>query len=290
MEYSFFDRGDEQLLETAELPREGGIAVAMRTTGYTPHVDEIVELAIMDFDGNELFRKRVKPQNIEEWEPSAASGGLAPADLEDEPELYQFEDEVIALFDKASIVVCEHLEFATALIESSWISLPAFQGFDLDEEFRLYHCAKDYPSEAAAAVALPDIARYYESELGSPDAQSAGDGALDVAREASIVAGCYRSLVGECIRERDEKGAAYWEAREKRLADEASQDEQASAAARMREHRLNQMNGLLWIAGAIIFVSLVIQLQQRGADVGLMIVSGVVAGFCLARGIANFRK
>ena len=66
MEYSFYDQGDERLLELADLPRENGIALAMRTTGYAPKEDEILELAVVDLRGNELFSKRVKPQNVED--------------------------------------------------------------------------------------------------------------------------------------------------------------------------------------------------------------------------------
>ena len=286
MEYSFLNISDERLLETADLTCENGIAVAMHTTGYTPSEDEIVELAIVDFAGNELFRKRVKPQNIEGWKPSEASGGISEADVEDEPELFQFEDEIIELFDKASIVVCEHLDFASSLIESSWISLPEFKGFDLNEEFRLSHCAKDYPGEPASAVALGDIVQYYDVPTTAASLDKSGD----LAEQATCLIACYRALIDEHIRERDNKGAAYWEAREQRLAEEASKNAQADAVARLREHRLNQMNGLLWIAGAIIFVSLIIQLWQRGGDSGIMIISGAVAVFCLARGIVNFRK
>ena len=58
----------------------------------------------------------------------------------------------------------------------------------------------------------------------------------------------------------------------------------------MREHRFNQMNGLLWIAGALIFVSLAIQLYQRGGDIGVIIIAVAIAIFAASRGIVNFRK
>ena len=280
MRYTFLDQGDERLLELAALPQENGRVIAMRTTGYAFSGDEIVELAISDLDGNNLFCKRVKPQNIEEWQPSEASGGISPADVTDEQELFQYEDEIIALFEDVDMVVCEHLAFVKALIESSWITLPDFEGFDLAEEFRLAHSTSDYPGQPATATSLADICAYYDIELKNGS----------TADEAATVAACYRSLITEHIRERDAKGTAYWEDYERRLAEEAAKDEGANAVARLREHRLNQMNGLLWIAGAIIFTSLVIQLYQNGSDMGFMVIAGAVAVFCLIRGIANFRK
>lgn len=298
MEYSFLDQGDERLLETAQLPLEGGIAVAMHTTGYATQGDEVVELAITDMQGKPLFAKRVKPQNIEEWQASEASGGIAPSDVADLQELYQYEDEIMELFEKASFVVCEHLSFAHALLEASWVALPDYEGFDLDEEFRLSHCTRDYPGQAATAVSLSDIANYYGLTQGSlqgaasttaheTDASAASEA---VVANAALIAACYQKLVEEHAQKRDAKGTAYWEAYERRLAEEAAQNASVDAVAQLREKRLNQMNGLLWISGAIIFTSLVIQLNQRGFDVGFMIIAGAVAVFCLIRGIANFRK
>lgn len=306
MEYSFFDQGDERLLEIAQLPLEGGIAIAMHTTGYATQGDEVVELAIADMEGKPLFAKRVKPQNIEEWQASEASGGIASSDVANLQELYQYEDEIMELVENASFVICEHLPFTHALMEASWIALPDYEGFDLNEEFRKSHCTKDYPKEAATAVALSDIVHYYGLDLEAEESTQAAASNADspansdeqdaaapteaVIKNAALIAACYKKLIEEHASQRDAKGAAYWEAYERRLAEEATQNASKNAVAQMREKRLNQMNGLLWISGAIIFISLVIQLYQRGFDVGFMVIAGAVAVFCLIRGIANFRK
>ena len=94
----------------------------------------------------------------------------------------------------------------------------------------------------------------------------------------------------EHIRERDGKGQAYWDERDRRLAEEAAKNASVDAVAQLREKRMNQMNGLLWVSGAIIFVSLIIQLYQRGGEPSFMIMAGAVAVFCLIRAVANFRK
>ena len=128
IEYRFFDRGDEALIKAAEMPLEGGVAVAVRTTGYEVGTDEVVQMSIVDFDGNELFSQTVKPQNIEEWSDSDAAGGLLPADVTDLPELFQFEDEIIELFENASIVVGQHIGFISEIIESRAVLRFALHG------------------------------------------------------------------------------------------------------------------------------------------------------------------
>lgn len=280
MQYRFFSADDESLIKISEQNCTDGIAVAVRTTGYEPEKSEVIELGITDLHGTELFSQRVKPQNDVEWQPGDASGGLSPADVEDAPELYQFEEEISDLFEHAATVVCQHLQFAEDAVESSWVTLPKFDGHDLVKLFCETHSAADYPNEPAATAALSGIASYYGLDYTASTA----------VEEAALVAACYRALVEEHAREREAKGADYWRRYDESKAGERAETERRQAVVRMREHRLNQMNGLLWIAGAIIFISLAIQLSQRGADMGVIIIAGAIAVFALARGVVNFRK
>ena len=272
MEYRFLDRGDETLIEASELPVEG-IAVAVRTTGYGDG-DEVVELAIADLDGNELFSRRVKPQNVGAWEPGDASGGIAPADVEDCPELYQFEEEVSALFENAEVVVGMHAGFARETIEASWVTLPAGRDVDLDEEFRASHCAADYPGEPATAAALDGIAAYYGTEVEP--------GTLG---EAKAVAACYRALVDEHRRERDAKGEAHWEAYRRRLEEAELADEELQAARRRQAIRANRVNAIMWLCAAAIFSNLAVQLGIRGFDAGFVTLAAAAAVFFAVRWI-----
>lgn len=280
MEYKFLDRDDETLIETSELQCSHGIAVAVRTTGYELGHDEVVELAIVDFDGNVQFSQRVKPQNAGDWGASDASGGLSPEDVEDAPELYQFEDEIIELFEKAETIACQHLPFTKDVIEASWVSLPNFEGADVIELFCQSHCSTDHPGEPAVAASLPAITAYY----GLPEVDATAIG------EAALIAACYQAIVAEHVKEREAKGEEYWKQYDESKAGERAELERRQANARLREHRMNQMNGLLWIAGAIIFTSLAIQLYQRGGDIGVILISVAMAVFAASRGVVNFRK
>lgn len=281
MRYLFLDSiDDERLIELSEMPVQEGIAVAIRSTGFDANEDEVLEIALVDFSGNELFSQRVKPQNMEEWQPSEASGGLSPADVQEMPELYQFEEELSALFGKANIVVAKHLPFVESIIEQSWVTLPGFEGFDVIEAFRETHCADDYHSSPASAASMEGIAGYYDLPGTS--------GSL--ADEARTILAAYRKIVGECAEKREQKGASYWQARDARLAEQAALDEKANAVVRKREKNLNRMNGMLWVASALIFVSLIIQLYQRGGDRGFMVACGAAAVFAIVRAVMNFRK
>lgn len=280
MRYQFLDPGDEKLIQTSELPTEKGIALAVRSTGYDVEDDEVLQLAVVDFDGNELFFKTVKPQNKEDWTPSDATGGLTPSDVADQPELYQFEEEVSDLFENVDVVVGQHMPFIEEIIESSWVTLPAFDGLDLISLFCASHCTDDYRNEPAAVATLAGIADYYGIAYGG----------TSLPDEARAVVACYRALVKEHADERAAKGEAYWARHNERLAEEEARDAAKKAIMQKREKNFNRMNGLLWVASALIFVSLAIQMYQRGFDVGFIIICIAVAVFAATRAVVNFRR
>ena len=279
MRYLFLDPGDEKLIETSELPTDG-IAVALLSTGYDTEKDEVLRLSVVSLDGEERFAKTVKPQNAEEWDTADAAGGITPADVAEAPELYQFEEEVSDLFENAPVVVAQHLPYVEGIVESSWVTLPEFKGVDLIAQFCASHCTDDYRDGPATAATLAGIADYYGIACDESDTTAT----------ARTVAACYRALVKEHADERAAKGEDYWNRRDERLAEEAARNEGANATARLREKRMNQMNGLLWVAAGLIFISLIIQLWQRGGDVGFMVVAGAFAVFAFIRAVVNFRK
>lgn len=269
MEYRFLDQGDQKLLELSELPVEGGLAVALRTTGYDMENDEIVELVLCDLSGNVLFSQRVKPQNVEAWTPGEWSGGLGPDDVQDAPELYQFEEEISELFQGASMVVALHGDFAKAMVEASWISLPKYPSFDLAEQFCAAHSTSDSPLQPATVASLQGIAAYY------------GDGASDgtAAEEGALLARSYIHFVNEQSRERADKGTAYWEAYERRLAEEARNDKAVLERERVQSLKNMRVSALLWLCAAAVFYNLTVQMVVRGGEASLAVMVGAVAVF-----------
>ena len=136
------------------------------------------------------------------------------------------------------------------------------------------------PTEPATAASIEDVARYYGIEPVSSTL-------VDSARTAVA---CYRALVQEHGAERQAKGEDYWERYRQARADEEARTRAGNEAMRKREQLLNRMNGMLWICGGLIFISLIIQLYQRGGDMSLMVVFGIVAVFAFVRGVMNLLK
>lgn len=272
---------DEDLLEGAGRPLAGGVAIALFTTGYDIEKDEAVSLSVVGVQGDVLFSKTVKPHNLESWDACKASGGLGMADVDEAPALYELEDELGDVLDGAAFIVSEHFEFMRTMLDRSWIALPAGKSeVDLGEAFRLSHGTDAYPDEPATVATLESICAYYGIECD----RSSTDGV------AQTTMRCYRALVEEFEAQRAAKGEEYWQAREQRLAEEAAVAGSASTVEQIRERRMVQMNALLWVAAGIIFTSLVIQLYQRGGDVGFMVVAGAAAVFAYVRAVINWNR
>lgn len=269
MEYRFLDPGDEQLLASCELPRTGGIAITLRTTGYDLEKDEIVQLAICDLEGNGLFCETVKPQNVDNWIPSEASGGLGPADVEDCPELYQFEEQISDLFQDATVSVALHSTFAKAMIEGSWVTLPETHPFDLTERFCATHSTCSLPNQPAATASLETIEAYYSLPQGH--------GTL--LEEAASIASAYGLMIDEACAQRDAKGEAYWEAYRKRLEEASASDRRKQEVERLNAMKTTRINAILWLCAAAIFSNLAVQMSLRGSEMSLVVMIGAVAVF-----------
>ena len=292
MNYTFLDISDDELLAGASMPMEGGVCFAMLTTGFNTEIDEAVSLSVVavgadadgeadaDADGELLFDEVVKPHNLEEWQAGPASGGIGPADVEDKEPLYALEDELSEVIDDAKFIVSQHIEFAKAILDHSWIALPNCQTFDICELFRLSHASADYPEEPATVATVEEIASYYGLNVDLSTS----------ANSAKAISTCYSALVREFKERRDAKGEEYWEERHRRLVAQQGTKEHAERVAAIRERRFTQMNALLWVAAGLIFVSLAIQMYQNGYDMGMIIVAGAAAVFMFTRAVINWRK
>lgn len=279
IEYRFLERGAEELIAASELPVEDGIAVAVRTTGYEAGKDEVVQLSIVDFGGDVLFERLLKPQNVDDWSDGVASGGITPADVAECPELYQFEDEVAELFEGASIVVGEHVRFIHEAIETSWVTLHDARELDLVERFCASHCTADYPDQPAAVASLQGIAAYY----GLPCDESSTTGI------ARTVAACYLKLVEEAATERLAKTPAYWEEYERGIDEARRSDARSQEEQRVASLKTARINALLWLCAAAVFGNLAVQLYIRGVDFGFVAVTVAAAAYFIVRWIMSLR-
>lgn len=88
----------------------------LETTGLNrTGEDEIVEIGIVDQDGNVLMDRRLKPTQTESWVEAERIHGIGPGDVADCPTLDQVADDIKAAI-RGKVVAIYNLEFDISFI------------------------------------------------------------------------------------------------------------------------------------------------------------------------------
>lgn len=113
------------------------ISYDMETTGFDPQNDDILQLSIVDGDGNELFNKLFKPTKKNEWPEAAAVNGITPERVQDCPAFQAWTGQVQEIFDQADVVVgYNQRNFDDRFLKANGIKIdPAKENHDLMLEF-----------------------------------------------------------------------------------------------------------------------------------------------------------
>lgn len=113
------------------------ISYDMETTGFDPQNDDILQLSIVDGDGNELFNKLFKPTKKNEWPEAAAVNGITPERVQDYPAFQAWTGQVQEIFDQADVVVgYNQRNFDDRFLKANGIKIdPAKENHDLMLEF-----------------------------------------------------------------------------------------------------------------------------------------------------------
>lgn len=105
------NRKAELLAYAANLPAipcvnpSGIIVFDLETTGLDPSVDEILQIAAIDGDGNTLVNSYLRPYVQEYWPAAEAVNGITPDMVKDAPELHELLPVLKGIFESAKLLV-----------------------------------------------------------------------------------------------------------------------------------------------------------------------------------------
>lgn len=77
----------------------------LETTGLNPRVDEIVEIGVLDEDGQVLLDMLVRPVRHRSWPGAQRVHGIAPADVQEAPTLDELRPRIIDAVSDALVVI-----------------------------------------------------------------------------------------------------------------------------------------------------------------------------------------
>lgn len=144
------------------------------TTGLNPFEEEILQLAIMDGDGNILLNTYIKPYLKKSWHNAEQIHGISPNMVADAPYMHELIPQIKGIFESAELLVTYNGEFDERFLDEYGIKLSKVPEFDVMLEFapiygkwngyydyyewqELSICASYYGYEFKAHDALEDV-------------------------------------------------------------------------------------------------------------------------------------
>ena len=289
----WYEKGD--ITKLTSISPEKVLVFDTETTGLNPYGnDEILQLAIINGNGEELFNSYFKPEMRKTWTKAAEVNGITPRMVKNSPHFEDLQDEIQNIFDSAELIIAYNVEFDIRFLMASGIKLKKnLLIFDVMQEYaaargqidnrfgdykwyKLEQCASSYKYKFDAHDALEDT----KATLHCYNSLLQDNRYLDIVNEYKIA----------LDRKREEKARA----EEMRRAEEARAEEARRAEEEKRQRReekkqeiyqkaekpLNIVKIILMVVGILWIV--VITLAGLSAKIGigftlLFDVPGVIA-------------
>ena len=138
----------------------------LETTGKNSRTAEILQISIVDGNGNDIFNSYVRPTHRKSWKKAEDKNGISPQMVENAPTFSKIKTEVQACFNKADLIAGYNSNgYDIPIIERYGIVVPQNR-FDVMQEFRrftgkkrdykLSDCAAEYGVQCAPHDARED--------------------------------------------------------------------------------------------------------------------------------------
>lgn len=147
--------------------------IDLETTGLNFARDEILQIAIVNGDGEPLIDELVKPEKRSTWPAAQKVTGISPSDVADKPPFGHHRRRIVETLRDAELLVGYNLRFDLGFLKAAGIELPRCWYFDVMREYTfvarvrgrdgqylwrpLHECAQHYGIEFSPHDALSDI-------------------------------------------------------------------------------------------------------------------------------------
>lgn len=108
---------------TAADPPLDAVYLDTETTGLDPEHDEILQLSIIDQDGNVLWDRKYRPRHVREWAEAEAVNHISREDVMGRPPITSEMPEIQRIFDRAKKVYAWNAVFDMAFLAQAGLEL-----------------------------------------------------------------------------------------------------------------------------------------------------------------------
>lgn len=108
----------------------------LETTGLQAGSDEIIQLAIVDGNGNELINTYIKPMHKRKWDKAEAINGISPDMVKDAPVMPALHNKIQELiYDSEWLVGYNSTKFDDGFLKAAGLDLSSIKEYDVMLEY-----------------------------------------------------------------------------------------------------------------------------------------------------------
>lgn len=101
------------------------IIIDTETTGFHPYDgDELLQVSIIDTDGNVLFDEYFKPQHRTEWKEAEQVNGISPEMVADRPAISEKISEINAIIENSDTIIGYNTQFDIGFLKANGAIVP----------------------------------------------------------------------------------------------------------------------------------------------------------------------
>ena len=142
------------------------IVLDTETTGVDTRLDEILQLSIIDQDGNVLFDEYFRPI-AKSWNESMRINHITPAMVKNKKPITEYAKQIEEILEQALLIVGYNIEFDLAMLKREKISVPNTKRFDVMRKFApIFGDYNEYHGDYTWQK-LATAARYYKYDWSS---------------------------------------------------------------------------------------------------------------------------
>ena len=133
----------------------------VETTGVNYEKDEIIQLSIIDKDGEILFNHLIKPEHKRQWKTAEEINGISYSMVKKEKTFDYYYNEIQDIFDSASVIVAYNTSFDIKFIRNAGIMYKR-ETMDLMLDYAKIAGDWDFDRREYRWKKLIQCARYYD--------------------------------------------------------------------------------------------------------------------------------
>ncbi|MGN1457297.1 MAG: exonuclease domain-containing protein [Acutalibacteraceae bacterium] len=99
------------------------IVLDTETTGLSSDCDEILQLSIIDNNGNTLYNQYFKPQNCTEWEQAQAVNGISPEMVKDCPFIKDKLNEINSIISSVHKIIGYNTQYDLGFLQVAGVNI-----------------------------------------------------------------------------------------------------------------------------------------------------------------------